>query len=417
MAQAERKEQWITAAEAVRLLKPVFNSEYEARITICRRAYAGLIRARAEHFMVGDDRSDGVRAVPKEFWWAEGQSALQQNWTTGDFETWIKKTTRLRAFGVSFLRADIEKLMLASSRTEQPLNERRGTSGEAVGHEWDVFISHASEDKDDFVRPLADSLRRSGLHVWFDEFTLTVGDSLRQTIDHGLASSRFGIVVISPSFLQKDWPKRELDGLVAREVNGVKVILPVWHNINANQIRTYSPILAGRLAASSSKGIDHVTSELLRAIRKDHPVSPIAAGSQGSSSRKSLTRPDGDRPLRFVQDEQRSFWASGNEPGTQVAGHWHVTNTSDRDVVLLRVRLDYSSAISNVTTEGMDDDLYSPTNPIPAHRMGRVAANLLFYQSIASGSETLVADVVFTDNYEGAHRTRSTFPFVARRLR
>jgi hypothetical protein len=65
----------------------------------------------------------------------------------------------------------------------------------------------------------------------------------------------------------------------------------------------------------------------------------------------------------------------------------------------------------------MDDDLYSPTNPIPAHRMGRVAANLLFYQSIASGSETLVADVVFTDNYEGEHRTRSTFPFVARRLR
>jgi hypothetical protein len=69
--------------------------------------------------------------------------------------------------------------------------------------EWDVFISHASEDKDDFVRPLADHLQQSGLRVWFDEFTLTVGDSLRQSIDRGLAKSRFGIVVISPSFLQK----------------------------------------------------------------------------------------------------------------------------------------------------------------------------------------------------------------------
>jgi hypothetical protein len=83
MAQAERKEQWITAAEAVRLLKPVFNSEYEARITICRRAYAGLIRARAEHFMVGDDRSDGVRAVPKEFLVGRGAkrpAAKLDNW-------------------------------------------------------------------------------------------------------------------------------------------------------------------------------------------------------------------------------------------------------------------------------------------------------------------------------------------------
>jgi TIR domain len=77
------------------------------------------------------------------------------------------------------------------------------------------------------VRPLAERLRSSGLRVWYDEFTLTVGDRLRQSIDHGLAISRFGIVVISPNFLNKNWPQNELDGLVARETNGVKVILPV----------------------------------------------------------------------------------------------------------------------------------------------------------------------------------------------
>jgi hypothetical protein len=92
--------------------------------------------------------------------------------------------------------------------------------------EWDIFISHASEDKDAFVRPLAVGLRKSGLQVWYDEFTLTVGDSLRRSIDHGLAHSRFGIFVISESFLRKQWPQKELDGLVAREVDGVKVILP-----------------------------------------------------------------------------------------------------------------------------------------------------------------------------------------------
>jgi hypothetical protein len=128
----------------------------------------------------------------------------------------------------------------------------------AEAAEWDVFISHASEDKDDFVRRLAHGLEEKGLKVWFDEFTLTVGDSLRRSIDDGLSRSRFGIVVISPAFLRKDWPQRELDGLVAREIRGVKVILPVWHNITADLIRKYSPTLADRLAVSSASGLGHV---------------------------------------------------------------------------------------------------------------------------------------------------------------
>jgi hypothetical protein len=134
--------------------------------------------------------------------------------------------------------------------------------------EWDVFISHASEDKENFVRPLANRLHEQGLRVWFDEFTLTIGDSLRRSIDHGLAKSRFGIVVISPEFLRKEWPQKELDGLVAREIEGVKVILPVWHNIGAKEIRTYSPTLADRLAVASSQGLDRVTAQLLEAIRR-----------------------------------------------------------------------------------------------------------------------------------------------------
>jgi hypothetical protein len=105
--------------------------------------------------------------------------------------------------------------------------------------EWDVFISHASEDKESFVRPLAKRLQERGLRVWFDEFTLTVGDSIRRSIDSGLARSRYGIVVISPDFLQKEWPQKELDGLVAREIDGVKAILPV--GIRSGE-RTFAPI-------------------------------------------------------------------------------------------------------------------------------------------------------------------------------
>jgi hypothetical protein len=146
------------------------------------------------------------------------------------------------------------------------LDEKRGlkTYPAASGKKWDVFICHATEDKNDFVRPLAQALISSGLTVWFDELTLRVGDSLRRKIDEGLASSRFGVVVLSPNFFAKPWPQEELDGLYSREVGGVKVILPVWHNITADQVCRYSPLMASRLAATGE--IEEVVAQLRSAM-------------------------------------------------------------------------------------------------------------------------------------------------------
>ena len=117
---------------------------------------------------------------------------------------------------------------------------------------YDVFISHASEDKEDFVRPFANWLKESGMNVWYDEFELKIGDSLRRAIDNGLKNSRYGIVVLSEAFFSKEWPQRELDGLFAREVNGEKVILPIWHKISKNEVLKYSPIIADMLALNTS---------------------------------------------------------------------------------------------------------------------------------------------------------------------
>ncbi len=108
--------------------------------------------------------------------------------------------------------------------------------------EWDAFISHASEDKEEFVVPLFTELRKHGLKIWFDKFTLRVGDSLRESIDYGLANSRFGVVVLSPAFFAKQWPQKELNGLFSREVQGRKVILPVWHHLTKEDLLRYSPI-------------------------------------------------------------------------------------------------------------------------------------------------------------------------------
>lgn len=116
----------------------------------------------------------------------------------------------------------------------------------------DVFISHASEDKEDIVRPLANALINKGLDVWYDEFTLKIGDSLRQKIDRGLANSRVGLVVLSPSFIAKGWTNYELDGIVTRTVSGEQILLPIWHNITKQQVVDFSPSLADKVARSTA---------------------------------------------------------------------------------------------------------------------------------------------------------------------
>lgn len=134
---------------------------------------------------------------------------------------------------------------------------------------WDVFISHASEDKDALVRPLAQELRTRGLRVWYDEFELRVGDSLRASIDQGLARSAYGIVILSPQFFAKHWPPEELNGLAAREAaDGRKVILPVWHGVRHAEVTAESPTLADRRAASSDQPIEALADELLEAMEQ-----------------------------------------------------------------------------------------------------------------------------------------------------
>jgi hypothetical protein len=135
---------------------------------------------------------------------------------------------------------------------------------------YDAFISHASEDKREFVLPLADLLSKLGLRVWYDDFTLTVGDSLSRSIDRGLVKSRFGIVVLSPAFLVKNWPEYELRGLTSREVEGEKVILPIWHRITRADLLQYSPSLADKRALDTSRQtVQEIALSLLRVIRPE----------------------------------------------------------------------------------------------------------------------------------------------------
>jgi hypothetical protein len=128
-----------------------------------------------------------------------------------------------------------------------------------------AFISHASEDKHTVAVPLAAGLRAAGMAVWLDAERLQLGDSLRSRMDRALSECQFGVVVLSPDYLRKEWPARELDALLSLEEHHGKRLLPVWHNIDGATLAERSPLMAARLAVSTSAGIDHVVREIARA--------------------------------------------------------------------------------------------------------------------------------------------------------
>ena len=135
--------------------------------------------------------------------------------------------------------------------------------------EYDVFISHATEDKKTFVEDLVNALREKAVKVWYDSLNIKWGDSLRTQIDNGLKKSAFGIVVLSENYIEKGWTRYELEGLFNIEMTQGKTILPIWHNITKQQVMNFSPTLAGRMALSSALMTpDEIAEEFVKLLNK-----------------------------------------------------------------------------------------------------------------------------------------------------
>ena len=133
----------------------------------------------------------------------------------------------------------------------------------------DVFLSHASEDKDDIARPLKEALEARDLDVWFDEIKIKVGQSIRQEIEKGITRARFGVVVLSPDFFAKHWTQAELDALFSKKMTtGENLILPIWHRVTKDQVQAQSPLLAGILALNTSlMTIDEIADAIVDVVR------------------------------------------------------------------------------------------------------------------------------------------------------
>lgn len=142
--------------------------------------------------------------------------------------------------------------------------------GESGNMKWDVFISHATEDKEEFVMPLANKLKEYGVNVWIDKFTLKLGDSLSKSIDEGLREANYGVVVLSKFFLSKGYTDYELRSLISREIGNRKVILPIWHNINKRDIEQYSYYLTDKFALNSNEqSLSAIAEAIIEIVRPD----------------------------------------------------------------------------------------------------------------------------------------------------
>lgn len=161
---------------------------------------------------------------------------------------------------------------------ENQLAERAATTriptlkGDESGVVHDFFISHASEDKEEFVDGLVAKASEAGLDVWYDKSSLEWGDSLRQKIDQGLSGAYFGVVILSANFFSKPWPQYELDGLVQKDMLGTGRLLPIWHKVTVDEVAKHTPSLAGRLALNTAiNSADEIVAELVKMRDKFRP--------------------------------------------------------------------------------------------------------------------------------------------------
>jgi hypothetical protein len=158
---------------------------------------------------------------------------------------------------------------------------------------YEVFISHASEDKDLFVRPLVDELDRLGITVFYDERAISAGDSLRQKIDEGLATAKYSVVVLSSLFFTKSWAIGELNALINLQMQGKTFIIPVWHNITKEEVSQHSPLIADKLSLPTTAGVASIAAKIFDVIRNSPALPKMPSPLTKAAAKSPATHKPG----------------------------------------------------------------------------------------------------------------------------
>lgn len=166
----------------------------------------------------------------------------------------------------------IEELTKQIQMSENIVKNKKIIFDSDSEEDYDVFVSHATEDKESFSDEFVNILQQKfNLNVWYDAVSIKWGDSIRTEIDKGLKKSKFGVVILSRSYISKYWTNYELEGLFQRESNGGKLILPIWHNITKQEVQQFSPSLAGKMAMNTAiMTPDEIAEKLNELLSDEH---------------------------------------------------------------------------------------------------------------------------------------------------
>lgn len=117
---------------------------------------------------------------------------------------------------------------------------------------YDLFLSHASKDKEDYVNDLFSSLKELGINIFYDTEVIQWGDNWKNKILDGVAKSEFAIIVISKNFFDREWTEKELNELLSRQNESKqKMVLPILKDISIKELREKYPQVADIQAIDS----------------------------------------------------------------------------------------------------------------------------------------------------------------------
>jgi hypothetical protein len=182
-----------------------------------------------------------------------------------------------------------------------------------------VFLSHASEDKDQYVRPFAEELAKRGVTYWLDEAEIKWGDRITQRIDEGLGKAQYVIVFLSHSFLGKNWPESELRAALNKETTGgTIVVLPLILGDPSPIIDRY-PLLRDKVYLKWAEPLSSIVEQLVAVIP------PPSVPSTGQKADSKVLMPPGVSPSedrRETYSAQRPFqqWIANKEKALIIIG-------------------------------------------------------------------------------------------------
>ena len=245
-----------------------------ASVTISKNASASTIKSKMNEIERHTTASNKASADSADYAKKIADKRTKRNDAYLKLQKELEREKKKEQQSIHRMQQSYEKKIaeLEAERFHQRIVESYEKSEESDTPEYDVFVSHAWEDKESFVDEFVQALRDRNLRVWYDTTKMKWGDSMRAKIDDGLRHSRFGVAVLSPDYISegKYWTKAELDGLFQLESINGKMLLPIWHNLTKKQVMNFSPIIAGKLAMNTaSLTPEEIADKLVELLHED----------------------------------------------------------------------------------------------------------------------------------------------------